>query len=409
MPPSLEEINANVDKLGAAWEAFKSANDERLKEIEKRNVNDPLQLEKLNKIGDFMDSTKTALDGLTAKSTDLEKALARGVKAGPDNGGEEITPEKKAYYDAFKNYLIQGGDEAHLKDLHKKALSVASDPDGGYLVTPVMSSTIIKTINEYSPIRALAAVETISSDTLELLEDRGTFTSGWTTEQGTRSDTANSQFGKKSIPTHEMYAQPNATQKMLDDAAMNVEQWIASKAAESFAIREATAFVSGDGAGKPRGFLTFAAGTSWGQIEQVNSGSSGAVTADGLINLVYSLKEAYTRGASFLMKRATTAAVRLLKESTTNAYIWQPGLQAGQPASLLGYPTYEAVDMPTIAANSLSIAFANWKQAYQIVDRKGITLLRDPYTGKPFVKFYFTKRVGGDVTNFEAIKLQKLA
>lgn len=410
MPISTEEVITKVEALGTAWEQFKSVNDARLKEIEKRGNADPLVTEQLNKINAFMDTSEKALEKVNQEIKEVAAAAARSYKGHDDRKDDPETPEMREYVKNMQAYLVKG-DKAcgNLGALQEKALQVNYDPDGGYLVTPTMSSTIITTINELSPVRAVASVETISSDALELLEDRGVFTSGWVGETAARPATANTQFGKKNIPAHELYAMPIATQKMLEDASMNIEQWIARKAAESFNINEATAFVSGNGVGKPRGFLTYAAGTSWGQIEQVNSGTSGTVTADGIVNLVYSLKEGYTRGASFMMKRATIGAVRLLKESTTNAYIWQPGLQLGQPSSLLSYPVWEAVDMPAIAANSLSIAFANWKQAYQIVDRKGITLIRDPLTNKPYVQFYFTKRVGGDVTNFEAIKLQKLA
>jgi len=171
--------------------------------------------------------------------------------------------------------------------------------------------------------------------------------------------------------------------------------------------KENTAFVSGDGVGKPRGILTYTAGTSWGEIEQVASGSAGAVTADKIIELYYALKEDYATNASFLMNRATVEDVRQLKD-TTNQYLWNPGLAVGVPDTLMGVPVYQAADMPVPAADSLSIAVGDFKAAYQIVDRAGIRVLRDPFTDKPFVKFYSTKRVGGDVVNFEAVKLMKL-
>lgn len=396
--PTLEEINGKVDAIGTAWEQFKQKNDERLNEISKKGAADPLLTEQLKTLGATIDGQKSSLDAANAEIEAMKTALARGNRGGE---GESATPEQKAYKEAFASYLRKGET-----GIDTKALSVGSDPDGGYTVTPFMSNQITKVINESSPIRALASVQTISTDSLEFLEDVQTLTSGWTGETTTVAETATPQIGKRNIPVHEMYAQPKATQKLLDDSAINIEQWLADKFSESFALREATAFVSGDGVGKPRGILTYAAGTSWGQVQQINSGSASAITADGLIKLFYAVKEGYLAGSTFLMNRATVQAARLLKD-TTNQYIWQPGLQAGTPDLILGKPVAMAADMPTEASNALAVAFGNFRNAYQIVDRNGIRVLRDPYTEKPFVKFYATKRVGGDVANFEAIKLLK--
>jgi len=207
-----------------------------------------------------------------------------------------------------------------------------------------------------------------------------------------------------------MAAKPKASQKLLDDAFVNVEAWLAEKVGEKFARTEATAFVSGDGVNKPRGILTYTAGDGFEMIEQIVSGAaadiSAANTADGLINLVMSLKAPYKAGAAFLMERATVKAVRKLKD-TQGQYFWQPSLTAGNPDMIMGFPVYEADDMETIGANALPIAFGNFKVGYQIVDRFGIRTLRDPYSAKPYVEFYTTKRVGGGVKNFEAIKLLK--
>jgi HK97 family phage major capsid protein len=253
----------------------------------------------------------------------------------------------------------------------------------------------------------LANIQTISTDSLEIFEDRAEVAAGWTTESGAVSDTTTPTFGKKSIPVHELYAQPKATQKLIDDAAIDIEEWLADKVAAIFSKKENTAFVSGDGVGKPRGILTYTSGTSWGQIEQVASGVSAGVTADKIVELYYTLKEDYAVNASFLMNRSIVETVRQLKD-TTNQYLWNPGLAFGAPDTLMGVPVHQAADMPVAAADSLSIACGDFKSAYQIVDRHGVRVLRDPFTDKPFVKFYSTKRVGGDVVNFEAIKLMKL-
>lgn len=385
-----------IDALGNAWEEFRAVNDRRLDEMEKRGSEDPLYLDQLGRISDALDSYKSRLDR-------IETAVAR-----PMAGGEQASPYADEYKTAFCHYLRKGVDTA-LPLIARKALSVGSDPDGGYLVTPTISQKIINIVRETSPMRQIASVETISSDSLEILEDRDEMAAGWTTETGTIADTASAQFGKRSIPVFELYAQPKATQKLVDDAALDIEQWVADKVADIFSRKENTAFISGTGVGQPRGILTYAAGTSWGQIEQVNSGSSGAVTADGLHNLFYALKGEYAARATFLMARSVVLAVRLLKEATTNQYLWSPGLTAGASDTLLGAPVVQATDMQAVSANSLSIAVGDFSRAYQIVDRRDIRLLRDPYTDKPFVKFYTTKRVGGDVVNFEAIKIQKLA
>jgi HK97 family phage major capsid protein len=231
----------------------------------------------------------------------------------------------------------------------------------------------------------------------------------WGDETTVRSaETTSATIGRNSIDTFEMYAQPQATQKLIDDSSIDIEQWIAEKVADKMARLEATAFISGDGTTKPKGILTYAAGTTFGQVQQLTTGASGAITADSLVQLYFSLKDEYARRASFLMHRTTVQAVRLLKEATTNQYLWQPGLSAGTPDTLLGVPVALAADMPTPAANSLSVAVGDFKRAYLIVDRVGIRTLRDPFTAKPFVKFYTTKRVGGKVVNTDAIKLLKL-
>jgi len=395
------EIKEQVDKLATAWEQFKSVNDQRLAEIEKKGSADVLLTEQVNKIN-------AALDEQKAKVELIERAASR-PSLGAEGKGSEADAEHK---NAFINYVRKGID-GNLGELQSKALSVGSDIDGGYLVPRAMSSQIIKVINESSPLRQLATVETISTDSLDVLEDRGLLTSGgWTGEQSSRSDTATPTFGLKNIPTHEMYAQPKATQKLIDDANTNIEAWIGGKIAEIFAIDEATAFISGNGVSKPRGILGYTpaadASFAWGNPSYIASGTSAAVTADGLISTLYALKDAYSANASWLMRRATVGNVRLLKD-TTNQYIWQPSLQAGTPDLLLGKPIYQAADMEAVAASSYSVAFGDWKKAYTIVDRIGIRILRDNLTDKPFIKFYATKRVGGNVTNFEAYKLLKLA
>lgn len=392
------EIKARVDQLGSAWEEFKQVNNRRDNEIKRRGSSDPLTDQHLSRLNNAIDECKERMNK-------MEVAFNRPAY-GEIEGSKSIIEVEVAHKKAFCNYLRKGveGDLCHLET---KAMSVASDPDGGYLVSPQVSDIIMKTVFETSPLRKIASVETISSDSLEILEDRSEAVAGWTTESGAVSETGTPTLAKKTIPVHELYAQPKATQKLIDDSAIDIEAWLAGKISEIFSKKENTAFINGDGVGKPRGIITYAAGTGWGQIQQVASGSSAAVSADKIISLYYSLKEDYAVNSSFLMNRATVEMVRQLKDSTNN-YLWNPGLALGAPDTLLGSPVYQAADMPVPANDSLSIAFGDFKAAYQIVDRTGIRVLRDPFTEKPFVKFYSTKRVGGDVINFEAIKLMKL-
>jgi len=396
---SINEITQRVSTLGNAWEQFKNINDARLREIERKGSADSLYDEHLGNISAALDNYKSRLDT-------IETAYNRPVL------GDEISQKSAAhvgeYSKAFRNYLRKGM-EGGLEALQTKALSVGSDPDGGYLVTPTMASKIVQSIFETSPMRQLAAVETISSDALELIDDHDQAAAGWTSETGAITETSTPTLAKRNIQTHELYAQPKATQKLVDDAAIDVESWLSGKISDIFGRKENTAFISGSGVGMPRGILTYAAGTAWGQVEQINSGTSGAVTSDAIINLFYALKDGYSKRANFLMNRTVVQAVRLLKQATTNQYMWQPGLAAGAPDTLMGVPVFMASDMPVAAANALSIAVGDFQSAYQIVDRQGISILRDPFTEKPFVKFYATKRVGGDVVNFDAIKLMKLA
>lgn len=367
-----QDVKDAVDDLCQGFETFKQAHDRRIDEVDGR-----------------IDQLATALNRTGRGDASSEPRQLRDYKA------------------AYGEYLRRGEADG-LAELETKALSVGSDPDGGYTVTPEMSERIVTTVFESSPIRRLATVETISSSSLELIVDDDEPGAGWVAETGSRTETTTPQVRKKEIVAHELYAEPRATQKLLDDAGFPLETWLAGKVADRFARMEATAFVSGDGVGKPRGILTYPAGTSYGQIEQVNSGGASALTADGLIDLQNALKEAYLSDAVWVMKRSTIAEVRKLKDSN-GQYLWQPGLAQGDPPTLLGHPVVAADDMPAIAANALAVAFGNFGAAYTVVDRIGIRVLRDPFTAKPWVKFYTTKRVGGDVVNFEAIKIQKIA
>ncbi len=397
---SIQEVTEGMYALGNAWEQFKQVNEHRLNEIERKGAADSLHDGHLKKINDALDHYKSRLDRIET----VNARPGREMKSLGYNGDDQ-----SEYKSAFNMYLRKGMDSG-LEQIQTKALSAGSNADGGFLVPNQMADLIVSIVNESSPLRALASVETISSDSLDVIEDVTDMDAAWGDETTVRSaETTSSTLGRNTIDTFELFAQPQATQKLVDDASINIEEWVARKVADKMARLEATAFISGNGTTQPKGILTYTAGTAFGQIQQVNSGTSAVVTADSLINLYYSLKDDYARNATFLMHRTTVQAVRLLKEATTNQYLWQPGLAAGTPDSLMGVPVAIAADMPVPAAASLSIAVADFKRAYLIVDRIGIRTLRDPFTAKPFVKFYTTKRVGGEVVNTDAIKILKLS
>jgi len=291
-----------------------------------------------------------------------------------------------------------------------KALSLGIDPHGGYTVTPTMSNRILQRMYEMDPIRSMANVETISqSDAWEILASWGQFGYGWVGETEDRDETSTGDLKKIRIPVHEMYASPYATQIIIEDSARDIEGWVSEQVADRFARVEGAAFVTGNGAKCPRGFLTYAnydtAGTDqFGRIEQIAMGAATTVTADGFYNLKFSLLEELIETATWLMNKTTLRDTLKLKDGE-GRYLWSPGLAKDNYSTILGRPVRMATSMPTLAASALSVAYADWRKAYTIVDRMGISVLRDPYSNKPFVEFYTRKRVGGDVTDFQAIKL----
>lgn len=425
----MSEAHEQVTKL---FEDFKQANDQRLAEIEKSATGtaDALIVEKTEKLNQAITEAMDEAKAATKRAEQAEIAAKRSGFGGGNGepvvkaadmeafkamaGGAEVSPEdymeRKA---ALHEYMRKGRDAG----LIAKGMSVDSDPDGGYYVMPDTSGRIVQLVYETSPIRQVANVQTIGTDALEGGNDLDEASSGWVGERTSPTETDTPQIGEWRVPVHEQYAEPTATQKLLDDATINIEAWLSGKVSDVFARKENTAFVTGDGTLKPRGFLTYGHGvpssSTWDVIERIPSGTSGAFASsapgDALVETVFSLKSAYRAGAVWMMNRSTLAEVRKLKDGDGN-YMLQPQFsQSGLGLSLLGFNVVEAEDMPDIAANSLSIAFGNFGLGYQIVDRAGIRVLRDPYTAKPKVKFYTTKRVGGDVVNFEALKLVRFA
>jgi len=429
--PGLAE---NIESLNKAFHDFKESNDSRLIEIENNGSADPLLVEKIDKanvdIDKYHDMIKNNHKETAARIDELETIVNRQGQGTPSDSG---TSEAVQFFSMVKNMDISANDVSvdeyteYKNALNKymrrgekaipvevrNALSAGSDPDGGYWVTPDKTGQMAKLAYETSPMRQIASVQVIGGDSLEGYNDLDESTTGWVSETGARAETDTPGLGKWKIPLHEQYAEPRTTQKILDDAGFNVESWLNDKTAMKMGRTENAAFFGGDGINRPRGFLTYAAGipssVKWDVIEQINSGSATTLTADGLLDLTYALKAYYRQGASFLISRQGLSIVRKLKYTTSNEYIWRPDFSGSQGAMLLGYPVVESEDMPNVAANTLSVAIGDFRQGYQVVDTAGIRVLRDPYTKKGYVKFYTTKRVGGDVINFEAIKIQKIA
>ena len=394
------EVAEAFDEFMTAFEAFRSANDERLERIETRVSHDVVTTDKVERIGRAMDEHKAALDRLTLKS--LRPAL----------GGRMPSPHAPEHTVAFDGYVRRGAEHG-LRGLESKALAVTPDPDGGYLVPEEIETRIAERLSEVSPIRAIATVRQVSGSVLKLPHALGGMSVGWVGEQGPRPQTQAPQLDELRFPTMELYAMPAATPSILEDAAMDVDAWITGEVEAAFAEQEGRAFVLGDGQTQPHGFLSYPtvdeANWSWGSIGTVESGApDGIADPDALLDLVYALKSGYRQNASFVMNRRTQAAVRKLKDGDGN-YLWAPPAGAEARATLLGFPIVEAEDMPDIADGNSAIAFGDFARGYLVVDRTGVRVLRDPFSAKPYVLFYTTKRVGGGVQDFDAIKLMRFA
>jgi HK97 family phage major capsid protein len=408
------ELKDKLDEMGKAFDAFKAANDQKLKEIEKHGQASASIIEKVEKANEHMDrlekqieEIKTALNrtgGAGAlKGDDEKKAIEykRAINAFMRKG--EAVPHELNVWAKQKTIELAGGQ------FEEKSMSVQSDEDGGFFVSPELSSEISKVVFESSPIRQLASVQSLSTDSLEILYDGDEPESGWVGETSARSSTATPKIKKIIIPVNELYANPPVTQKLLDDAAVNVEAWLQGKVSDKFARDEATAFVKGDGNGKPKGILAYATGTGFNQIERVETAANNALAGDDFIKVQSALKEPYQMNATWLINRTLVGVVRMLKDVNTGQYIWQPGLTAGQPNTLLGRPVMFAPDLlSAVTQNTDGLAiYGDFRAGYQIVDRIGVRVLRDPYSNKPFIHFFTTKRVGGGVKLFECIKTLK--
>jgi HK97 family phage major capsid protein len=400
------ESAGGYDALMRAFEAFKEMNDVRIAAIERRGAADVLSEEKVERINAALEVHQRRLDELVLKAQRPPLAATS-----PDVQAHD-SREHKAAFEAY----VRTGESSGLRALEAKALSVGSNPDGGYLVPQEVESEIGKRLNIVSPIRAIAGVRGISANVYKKPFMTSGPATGWVGETDARPQTGTPTLAELSFPAMEIYAQPAATATLLEDTAVNIDAWLASEVEMTFAEQEGLAFVTGDGTNKPKGFLaytTVANGSwSWGNIGYVATGAAGAFPAsnpsDVLIDLIYALRPGYRQNATFVMNRKTQSTIRKFKDTTGN-YLWQPPATPSGRASLIGFPVADAEDMPDIAANSLSVAFGDFRRGYLIVDRQGVRVLRDPFMAKPYVMFYTTKRVGGGVQDFDAIKLLKFA
>lgn len=387
-----------------AFEAFKAANDERLAQIEMRMSADVVTAEKVDRINRAVDEAKARLDELTLKARR------------PQLSGEaEKGPLAREHKQAFDSYVRKG--EAHgLAALEAKAMSVGSGADGGFLVPPEVEAEIGRRLYANSPIRAISSVRQVSAALYKKPFSTNGLATGWVGETAARPETASITLAELNFPAMELYAMPSATQTLLDDTAVNIDQWMAEEVQLVFAEQEGIAFTTGNGVNRPKGFLDYTkvadASWTWGNIGYLATGVAGAFAAtnpsDRLVDLAYSLKIGYRQNATWVMNRRTQSTIRKFKDTTGN-YLWEPAARPDGKATLMGFPVTEAEAMPDIAADSFALAFGDFVNGYLVVDRIGLRVLRDPYSAKPYVLFYMTKRVGGGVQNFEAIKLMRFA
>lgn len=371
-------------EMMATFEAYKQANDARLAEIEAKGESDPLLGEKLQKLD-------RRIDALSLKA-------ARPV----DGAGATEDPELNA---AWSRYLRRG-DESGLTQLDTKALSVGTDSQGGYVAPPELDRLIEARLQHSSPMRQIATVRQTSAGVYRKPVSLGVGAQ-WAGETEARSETATAGLSLLEFPAGELYAMPAATQTLLEDAYADIDAWLADEVDAAFSLQESAAFVSGDGNGKPKGFLSYPlvdeSTHDWGQIGTIDGDLSQSDAGDQLIDLIHTPKSQFRVNGRFVMNRRTAASVRKLKDGD-GRYLWVPGI-GGEAATILGYPVTELEDMPDIGGGQAAIGFGDFRRFYLIADRQGARVLRDPFSQKPYVLFYTTKRVGGGVQNFDAVKL----
>ena len=396
------ETTPLYDEMMRSFEALKAVNDEQLAAMARRDV--------------LLEEKAARIDAaLTRKLDELNLKAARPRLGGEGASRGARSADAIEHKAAFESY-VRCGESAGLRALETKALSVGSNPDGGYLVPEEVETVIGARLASISPIRAISSVRTVSGNVYKKPFMTSGPAVGWVGETDAPATTASPTLAELSFPAMELYAMPAATATLLEDSAVNIDQWLAAEVEMAFATQEGAAFVNGDGTNKPTGFLhqTIVAESAWawGKLGYIATGVAGAFDSsaptDALIDLVYALKAGYRQNGTFVMNRRTQSAIRKLKDDD-GQYLWQPPAQGGGRSTLMNFPVVEAEDMPDIAANAYAIAFGDFARGYLVVDRAGVRVLRDPYSAKPYVLSYTTKRVGGGVQDFDAIKLLKFA
>ncbi|WP_213761970.1 phage major capsid protein [Caballeronia sp. dw_19] len=389
----MPEVKVLIENLQKAFADYKT---EQTKQLELVRAGLPTSdiTAKVEKISADLDSLQGAVD-----ETNIKIAAAQ-----MSAGGKQL--RDKEYTESFYAHMKKGDVQA--------SLNKGADAEGGYTTPVEWDRTITNKLVLISPMRQICKVQpTSKAGFSKLFNMRGT-ASGWVGETDERPQTGTATFQPLAFASGEIYANPAATQQILDDSEIDLETWLAGEVQTEFAKQEGVAFVSGNGTNKPAGILTYIAGGAnaakhpFGPITVVNSGAAATITSDSVIDIIYDLPAAFTGNARFTMNRNTQRVIRKLKDGQGN-YLWQPSYVAGQPATLAGYPITEIPDMPDVAANSIPVMFGDFEQTYMIIDRIGVRVLRDPYTNKPYVMFYTTKRVGGGLLNPEPMRAMKVA
>lgn len=367
----------------------------------------------LKEVKGFQDEVKTKLQQQEERMSMLDRKSMISGRPALSAAVSEEAPHQKA----FGAYLRSGDDDA-LRGLvlEGKAMNTQVSAEGGYLVDPMTTDTIRGVLKSTASVRQIANVVNVEATSFDVLVDHSELGSGWATETAALTETTTPQIDRISIPLHELSAMPKASQRLLDDSAFDIESWLAGRIADKFARAEAAAFISGTGVDKPKGFLAHTkvanASWAWGSLGYVATGNNGdfATTnaSDAIVDLVYSLNAEYRANATFVMNSKTAGAVRKMKDAD-GRFLWADSLQAGEPARLMGYSVLIAEDMPDIASGAYAVAFGDFKNGYTIAERPDLRVLRDPFSAKPHVLFYASKRVGGDVSDFAAIKLLKFS
>ena len=368
-------------------------------------------------ISGFMSDFKDFSHGVNAKlqkQDDRMNKLDRKTMITARTALAQTAHQDAPHQKAFAAYLRSGDDDGlRGLEMEGKALGTSIAADGGYLVDPQTADTIQSTLSSTASIRAIASVVNVDATSYDVLVDHSEMGAGWATETSAVSETTTPQIERISIPLHELSALPKASQRLLDDSAFDIEGWLAGRIADKFARSEAMAFISGDGIDKPKGLLTYPTvdndAWTWGSLGYVPSETPGGITrADPIVDLVYALGAEYRANATFVMNSKTAGHIRKLKDND-GRFVWVDGLAMGEPARLMGYRVLIAEDMPDIADDATAIAFGDFAAGYTVAERPDLRVLRDPFSAKPHVLFYATKRVGGAVSDFAAIKLMKFA